>query len=108
MGSGMRSPLGIHYTRVTGYAFEAGLHCIECATTRFGADDHGWVPATATDREGNDVFAIFSGEEREQDIETCSTCGEVFCLRCGVILSDYASDPHPCALLELWSSLGRS
>lgn len=57
---------------VIGYTYDAAEQCVRCAVKRFGAlalDNR-----TARDREGNEVHAIFSTDEREPN--ACDSCGE--------------------------------
>jgi len=51
-------------------AYEADLHCVNCARLRFGNPDN------ATDREGNEVHPIFVSDEHSSFGEFCSDCNE--------------------------------
>jgi hypothetical protein len=57
---------------VVGYAYDAALHCVACASERFGDPDAEGLE----DSEGNPVHPYFAGEAGEQDGETCNDCGE--------------------------------
>jgi hypothetical protein len=61
-------------TRVVGYACGAAEHCVDCAS-RAGMD-----AKSATDSEGNEVAAIFSGEVAAISCDdwlrpSCGLCG---------------------------------
>lgn len=80
--------------RITGYTFEADLHCVECTLARHnrkpfhlrpkdwpdyipGKDENG-LPYAAQDREGNLVHPVFSTDEMSGN--HCGDCGcEVDC-----------------------------
>jgi hypothetical protein len=71
---------------VIAYTYDADHHCERCACARFGQDEHGWVPDTATDSEGNEVHALFSTDEwwgndayegNATATLACGTCGEI-------------------------------
>jgi hypothetical protein len=59
---------------VIGYTYEAGDHCIDCATERFGMDNNGFVPADAIDNEGNPIHPIFSTDEWWNEIPDSLNC----------------------------------
>jgi len=65
------------------YTYDADTHCPDCAFKRFGRDDNGFVPESATDNEGNGVGAYAPWDEwwdPSQDgdqVLACSTCGGV-------------------------------
>ncbi len=65
------------------YTYEADHHCPTCAWLRFGQDEHGFVPETAEDGEGNPVGAVAPWDEWWEPSETgvqtlaCSDCGAV-------------------------------
>ena len=59
--------------RVVGYSYDADVHCVDCAIARFGADEYGWVPAAATDAEGNPVGAMYANSESDHP-ESCAEC----------------------------------
>lgn len=53
---------------VIGYAYEADIHCPDCARKRFPN------PNKATDNEGNEVHPVFLGDE----FDTPPCCGDCF------------------------------
>lgn len=55
---------------VVGYAYEAAIHCVECAEKRFGAA--ALADGTAVDSEGNAVTAVFL--DGIGDDESCDDC----------------------------------
>lgn len=59
---------------VVGFAYEADLHCLDCAHKRFPEllDDEN---ARVIDREGNEVWPVFLGDISESDC--CGDCGRV-------------------------------
>lgn len=62
-------------TDIIGYAYEADLHCPECAEKRFGVDPGKiWVRKGAVDREGNQVHPIFVSDEHDPEGEYCGDC----------------------------------
>lgn len=85
---------GIPLTRVVAYTYQSDYHCTVCATKRFGEDEHGFVPESAEDSEGNPVGAVFAdsfdGEDRT--VERCSSCDDLICLSCGDTVSDRVID----------------
>ena len=54
------------------HVYEAAIHCLGCAWERFGEDEGGFI--AGTDREGNEVGALFSWNEGWCG-ESCGTCG---------------------------------
>lgn len=63
------------------YTYEADYHCPECAFARFGRDEHGFVPESAQDGEGNGVGVLAPWDEWQQfdgevEILACGTCGK--------------------------------
>jgi hypothetical protein len=55
---------------VVGYTYEADLHCVPCASQRFGrALSRRRLPG---DREGNEVSPVFL--DQTQDTDTCGDC----------------------------------
>ena len=64
------------------YTYDADYHCPACAFDRFGRDDHGFVPETATDTYGELIGAVAPWDEW-QDIDdgpqvlACGTCHEI-------------------------------
>lgn len=64
------------------YTYEADHHCPGCAFERFGQDEHGFVPETAKDGEGNPVGVIAPWDEWQQfdgerEVLACGDCGGV-------------------------------
>jgi len=65
------------------YTYEADAHCPACAIARFGADELGFVPESARDRNGNPIGAIFPWTEwydynsPEPETLACGTCGGI-------------------------------
>ena len=57
--------------RITAYAYDAGIHCPECAAKRFGA---AVATAVLEDREGNPVRAVFSTDETPEGGLYCGDC----------------------------------
>ena len=57
---------------VVGYAYEADLHCVECATVRFGQALDQWPKPRPNDNEGNEVSPIFLDEAKDSDV--CRDC----------------------------------
>ena len=55
---------------VIGYAYEADMHCPDCARKRFKNPDK------ATDNEGNEVRPIFLGDEHDSP-PYCGDCHEL-------------------------------
>jgi hypothetical protein len=58
---------------VVGYAYEAGLHCLDCSRARFGnaIDDDSNPP---TDNEGNPVSPVFL-----DNVTSADCCDECLC-----------------------------
>ncbi len=54
---------------IIGYAYEADVHCADCAKVRF----NGRLDL-AVDAEGNPVHPIFSTDEKEHPLH-CADCG---------------------------------
>lgn len=70
---------------ILAYAYEAALHCPDCARARFGINpdsdkyipsesDSNYIPFDVTDREGNPVTAMLSTDERDPLGLSCDTC----------------------------------
>jgi hypothetical protein len=59
-----------HY-EVIGYAYEADLHCLDCAANRWGEAVYK-LDFTAIDGEGNPVHPVFLGDE----YDTPPVCGD--------------------------------
>jgi hypothetical protein len=57
---------------IVGYAYEADVHCVDCAVARFGSQQH-W--RDAVDNEGNPIHPIFAGDENASE-EVCGDCFE--------------------------------
>lgn len=57
---------------VIGFAYDADVHCNECAWMRFGMP----VPDGAVDSEGNEPHPIFVTDEGSE-AEVCGDCGEL-------------------------------
>ena len=61
------------------YTYDADLHCVDCATARFGvAKGHPWLPESARDSEGNEIGAVAPWDEwwnADGECETL-TCGD--------------------------------
>jgi hypothetical protein len=64
----------MHSSEIAGFAYEAALHCVACAETRFGADR--LFAGTAIDREGNYVSPVFAGDEPGDSGDYCDDCHE--------------------------------
>ena len=64
MGYGMKA------WTVVAYAYEAALHCPECASKRFGENP---PPYAHGDREGNLITPMFASSEDWQG-ESCDDC----------------------------------
>lgn len=70
----------MHSYDVIGYTYDASYHCPNCARERFGTDEHGFVPDSAEDSEGNPVGAIFEDSEwydyygTEDQTLYCNSC----------------------------------
>lgn len=59
---------------IIAYAYEAALHCPDCAYERFGENLEN-----AIDNEGNEVTPIFSWNELHIDgPDSCDDCFEIF------------------------------
>lgn len=62
------------------YTYEADYHCWDCATSRFGVDENGFVPWNAEDSEGNPVGIVAPWDEwrSDPDYEECEVlvCGD--------------------------------
>jgi hypothetical protein len=86
---------GIPGTRVVAYTYEAAYHCVDCARNCFGQDEHGFVPESARDSEGNEIGAAFTSDLDVETVETCDTCLKVICMCCGVVAGERASG-QPC------------
>lgn len=57
---------------VVGWAYEADVHCPNCAVERFGSKA---LDAGVDDNEGNEVTPIFAGDCEED--ESCGDCHNV-------------------------------
>ncbi|MCG2767431.1 MAG: hypothetical protein L6435_03495 [Anaerolineae bacterium] len=57
---------------VVGWAYEADLHCRECASKRFGEE---LEIKEMIDREGNPVHPLFLDETQQDD--ACGDCGRL-------------------------------
>lgn len=55
---------------ITGYAYEAAIHCPRCAKERFGE-----IGSDTKDREGNPVTTVFDTAETDGR-QSCDDCGE--------------------------------
>jgi hypothetical protein len=56
---------------IIGYAYDADIHCVDCASRRFrGTEDRD-----ATDSEGNEVHPIFDTAE-DHHLDHCGDCHE--------------------------------
>lgn len=60
---------------IIGFAYEADLHCVDCAMDRFGSDitvdiANGWPK----DNDGNGIHPIFYREEHDPAGEYCGDC----------------------------------
>ena len=65
--------------RVTGYAYESDIHCLECSEERFGVEPLklGYEDARAPrDMDGNVPGPIFDTDEDATDLEDgyCGSC----------------------------------
>lgn len=54
---------------VIAYAYEADIHCADCAAKRFPTG-HG------TDREGNEIHPVFDTDEQDASGVYCGDCGD--------------------------------
>jgi hypothetical protein len=71
---------------VQAYTYEAGVHCVPCAESRFGAE----LSSTALDSEGNAPYPVFASDD-------FCPCGE-WCLSCGAAISEaYTHEPGMCS-----------
>lgn len=63
------------------YSYEAAHHCPVCTARRFGVDNDGWIPESATDGEGNPVRILtlwdewYDAESDEPQTLVCDDCG---------------------------------
>ena len=73
------------------YTYEADHHCPSCAVERFGADDHGFPPESATDSEGNGLGAVAPWDEWWNADGQCET---LTCSTCHAELDTAHADPH--------------
>jgi hypothetical protein len=55
---------------VVGYTYEADLHCIDCATGRFGESLNS--RRLPIDREGNEIHPVFL--DQVTDTDACGDC----------------------------------
>lgn len=62
-------------TDVVGYAYEADLHCTQCAEDRFGAAKLMDNENPPEDGEGNPVSPVFAGEDAYEQCDHCSGLG---------------------------------
>ena len=63
-------------TYATGFTYNAGLHCHDCTTKRFGPPADAVSPwVGVTDSEGNEVGTVFPTTEFDY-APTCEDCGE--------------------------------
>lgn len=60
--------------RLVAYTYEADIHCPNCAYDRFGDSLYNVTPPFPTDREGNDIHAVYAGDEILLDHSTCGDC----------------------------------
>lgn len=63
--------------RVLGYTADADVWCKECCESQYDGqyDSHGnWY---ATDREGNEIWPIFSTDDRSERIFCCACHWEI-------------------------------
>lgn len=65
--------------RIIGYTYEASVHCVDCARTRFLSnstlgtlDEHG-LRTDARDNDGNPIHPMFSNDE-QLDPQFCGDC----------------------------------
>lgn len=65
-----------HSTDVVGFAYEADLHCVDCAIGRFGPDIMGQDPAEPEDDEGNPISPVFDGEDAYSEDGAPYCCGD--------------------------------
>lgn len=94
---------------IVGWAYDAGIHCDDCARQKFGdaLDDE-----TAEDSEGNAPTPYFAYQETEHD-DHCEDCGELvqsgYCEGC-TDCTDYHGNAFIRAYIEcaLWSSTDNS
>lgn len=92
---------------VIGYAYDADVHCVDCATEKFGdaldAED-------TEDSEGNPLHPIFASEEGPEHGSRCGDCSEEIipawcdgCDDCVEGLDEFVTSYIETAL---WSSVG--
>lgn len=79
----------MHAYDVLGYTYDCDTHCPDCARERFGSDDRGYVPDTATDSEGNFVGAIFDDTEWYDYYAT--EAQSLYCGTCSELIDEYTS-----------------
>lgn len=86
-----------HATDVVGYAYEADVHCVDCAVKRFAGGSGLELPDNViyTDEEGNEVSPIFNGEDAYEDCGECDGTGECE-TKCGKCGRDATHDCYPC------------
>jgi hypothetical protein len=71
---------------VQAYQYDAAVHCVGCAKSRFGEE----LDSSAVDSEGNPPFPIFASDD-------FCPCGE-WCLSCGAIIAEpYKHEPGMCS-----------
>jgi hypothetical protein len=67
------------YPAPIAYTYMADVHCPQCAGRAFGVDEHGTIPETARDGEGNPIGAVAPWDEVSDTEESsalhCGTCG---------------------------------
>ena len=66
----------LHYRKtyeVTGYAYDADLHCLECTSKRFNGDAQA-VDYTAIDSEGNEIHPVFLSDDTGEYPILCADC----------------------------------
>ncbi len=65
--------------RIIGWAYEADMHCPDCAAARFGNyitnGLYGvWADVTPVDREGNEIRPFYSIDEGSDAGDYCGDC----------------------------------
>lgn len=59
--------------RIIAYAYDADLHCVDCARRAFASTDADYIPDDAKDSEGNPINPVFDIHETAEG-EYCADC----------------------------------
>jgi len=78
---------GIPAFRIVAYTYEADIHCVDHAESRFGMQEGKyWVRESATDSEGNRVHPVFTSDHDGDNLATCGDDNnQIICLICGEV-----------------------